>query len=114
MHTNILYGNVLFVHANQLLSKQKISGTQHHSKQMCGTASFVNTSSPKTLVQQAEAGGRNEKNLHKRSAGIRSVASNEPFFGTDTRWEPVINMFYWTRHLLLTKIRSAYIFWFSC
>ena len=37
MHTNIFYGNVLFVHANQLLSKQKISGTQHHSKQMCGT-----------------------------------------------------------------------------
>ena len=44
-------------------------------------------------------GGRNEKNLHKRSAGIRSVASNEPFFGTDTRWEPVINIFCWTRHI---------------
>ena len=41
MHTNILYGNVLFVHANQLLSKQKISGTQHHFNQMRGTASFV-------------------------------------------------------------------------
>ncbi len=53
MHTNIFYGNVLFVHANQLLSKQKISGTQHHSKQMCET---------------------------------------------DTRWEPVINIFHWTRH----------------
>ena len=25
------------------------------------------------------------------SAGIRSEAPNEPFFGTDTRWEPVLN-----------------------
>ena len=29
---------------------------------------LLNMSSPTTLVQQAEAGGRNEKNLHKRSA----------------------------------------------
>ena len=37
---------------------------------MCETASFVSKgmSSPTTLVQQAEASGRNEKNLHKRSA----------------------------------------------
>ena len=72
-------------------SKQKFSGTQHHFKWVRGTASFVDMSSLTTLVQQAEAGGRNEKNLHKRSAGIRSEAPNEPFFGTDTRWEPVLN-----------------------
>ena len=47
-------------------SKQKFSGTQHHFKQTCGTAFFVDMSSLATLVQQAEAGGRNEKNLHER------------------------------------------------
>ena len=26
------------------------------------------------------------------------TSSNEPFFGTDTRWEPVTNIFCWTRH----------------
>jgi hypothetical protein len=36
---------------------------------MCGTASFVDASSQTTLVQQAEVGGRNEKNLHKRKRG---------------------------------------------
>ena len=36
--------------------------------------------------------------LQQSKRGIRSVASNEPFFGTDTRWEPVINIFHWTRH----------------
>ena len=91
MQTNDFYGNVLVIHANRSPSKQKFSGPQHHFKQMCGTASFVDASSQTTLVQQAEAGGRNEKNLHKRSAGIRSEAPNEPFFGTDTRWEPVLN-----------------------
>ena len=55
MQTNDFYGNVLFVHANRFPSKQKISGAQHHFKQMCGTASFVNMSSPITMVQQAEA-----------------------------------------------------------
>ena len=106
MQTNVFYGNVLFVHANRFPSKQKISGTQHHSKQMCGTASFVNTSSPKTLVQQAEAGGRNEKNLHKRSA--------EAFF----RDGHTLGACY--KHISLdltfwfTRIRSAYILCFSC
>ena len=37
----------------------------------------------------------NRRAERKKSArtkrGIRSVASNEPFFGTDTRWEPVLN-----------------------
>ena len=55
MQTNGFYGNVLFVHANRFPSKQKISGTQHHFKQMCETVSFVDMSSPTTLVQQAEA-----------------------------------------------------------
>ena len=36
---------------------------------MCGTTSFVDASSLTNLVQQAEAGGRNEKNLHKRKRG---------------------------------------------
>ena len=69
MQTNDFYGNVLVIHANRSPSKQKFSGTQHHFKQMCGTASFVDVSSLTTLVQQAEAGGRNEKNLHKRKRG---------------------------------------------
>ena len=69
MQTNVSYGNVLFVHVNRSLSKQKFSGPQHHFKQVCGTASFVDMSSLTTLAQQAEAGGRNEKNLHKRKRG---------------------------------------------
>ena len=69
MQTNDFYGNVLVIHANRSPSKQKFSGPQHLFKQMCGTASFVDMSSLTTLVQQAEAGGRNEKNLHKRKRG---------------------------------------------
>ena len=41
MHTNDSYGKVLFVHANRFPSKQKISGTQHNFKRMCGTSSFA-------------------------------------------------------------------------
>ena len=69
MQTNISYGNVLFVNANRSPSKRKFSGTQHHFKQVCGMASFMDMSSLTTLAQQAEAGGRNEKNLHKRKRG---------------------------------------------
>ena len=61
MQTGDFYGNVSVVYANRFPSKQKFSGTQHHFKQMCRTASFVDMSSLATLVQQAEAGGRNEK-----------------------------------------------------
>ena len=31
----------------------------------------------------------------KKSAQAKA---RKPFFGTDTRWEPVINIFCWTRH----------------
>ena len=34
-------------------------------------------------------------------AGTKKIctsAARKPFFGTDTRWEPVINTFYRTRH----------------
>ena len=92
MHTNDSYGNVLFVHANRFPSKQKISGTQHHFNQMRGTASFVEHVESYNI---GSTGGSvvagTKKICTSESAGIRSVASNEPFFGTDTRWEPVLN-----------------------
>ena len=40
-------------------------------------------------------------NRRKRVAGTKKIctsAARKPFFGTDTRWEPVINIFHWTRH----------------
>ena len=82
---------------------KKLQGLSIISNGCAERHSLLNMSSYTTLVQQAEAGGWNEKNLHKRSAGIRSVASNEPFFGTDTRWEPVLNQFCLTRHFTLPE-----------
>ena len=78
MQTNDFYGNVLVIHANRSPSKQKFSGPQHHFKWVRGTAFFVDMSSLTVF-------------LHQSKRGIRSEASNEPFFGTDTRWEPVLN-----------------------
>ena len=40
-------------------------------------------------------------NRRKRVVGTKKICTNEerkPFFGTDTRWEPVMNIFHWTRH----------------
>ena len=40
------------------------------------------------------SGGAGTKKIcTSASAGIRSEAPNEPFFGTDTRWEPVKTYF---------------------
>ena len=69
MQTNDFYGNVLFSHTNLSPSKQKLSGTQHHFKWGAERHLLLDMSSLTLLVQQAEAGGRNEKNLHKRKCG---------------------------------------------
>ena len=75
MQTNDFYGNVLFPHTNLSPSKQKLSGTQHHFKWGAERHLLLDMSSLTVF-------------LHQSKRGIRSEASNEPFFGTDTRWEP--------------------------
>ena len=94
MHTKDFYGNVLFIYANRFPSKQKISGTQHNFKRMCGTSSFAEH------VESYNFGSTGGSVV----AGTKKICTSEtrkPFFGTDTRWEPVINIFHWTRHLLI-------------
>ena len=68
MQTNDFCENVLYIHVNRFPSKKSFQGLSIILNGCAERHLLLNMSSPTTLVQQAEAGGRNEKNLHKRSA----------------------------------------------
>ena len=91
MQTNDFYENVLVIHAYWFRFKQKFSEPQHHFKQMCGTAYFVEHVESETFGATGGSRWPKREKSARTKRGIRSVASNEPFFGTDTRWEPVLN-----------------------
>ena len=91
MQTNDFYGNVLVIHANQFPPNKSFQGlsiilnrrAKRHLLWICRVW--------QPWFNRRKRGAGTKKICTSESAGIRSEAPNEPFFGTDTRWEPVLN-----------------------
>ncbi len=84
---------MLVIHANRSPPNESFQGlsiiknrcAERHLLWMCRVRQL--------LFNRRKRGAGTKKICTSESAGIRSEAPNEPFFGTDTRWEPVKTYF---------------------